>query len=81
MQRNFLLYYKANNDPAAEPVHPPLIEEMCAENRQSLPVSYLHLSHDKPVLAIWLADVPKAMLEMFDEVAISYNPPASYSIC
>ncbi len=42
---------------------------MCAKNGQSLEVSYLHLSQAVPVLAIWLADVPKEMLRIFDETA------------
>jgi hypothetical protein len=31
-------------------------------------VSYLHLSKAVPILAIWLADAPKDMLELMDEV-------------
>lgn len=42
---------------------------MCADNRQSLEVSYMHLSQDQATLAIWLADIPKTMLKIFDEVA------------
>ena len=42
---------------------------MCSKNRQSLEVSYLHLSQTYPVLAIWLADLPKQMLTIFDETA------------
>jgi DNA replication licensing factor MCM2 len=32
-------------------------------------VSYRDLSEHSPILAIWLADAPKAMLQIFDEVA------------
>ena len=46
-----------------------VIGEMCAQNAQSLLVSYLDLSSDKPTLAIWLADLPKEILGLFDEVA------------
>ena len=45
------------------------IDEMCSQNGQSLEVSYLHLSHHTPSLAIWLADVPKQILALFDAVA------------
>jgi DNA replication licensing factor MCM2 len=38
-------------------------------NFQSLEVSYVHLSTEVPTLAIWLADAPKGMLEVFNEVA------------
>ena len=41
---------------------------MCAANEQSLEVSYLHLSRHTPLLAIWLADAPKDMLAIFNEV-------------
>lgn len=41
---------------------------MCSANRSSLEVSYVHLGDQAPILAIWLADVPRDMLEIFDEV-------------
>ena len=66
MQRNFLETYRTATE---ENLHEQEIDRMCAANGQSLPISYLHLSHHSPVLAIWLADVPKQMLELFDEVA------------
>lgn len=46
-----------------------VIGEMCAQNAQSLLVSYLDLSSEKPTLAIWLADLPKEILVLFDQVA------------
>ncbi len=45
------------------------IREMCVSNRQSLEVSYLHLSQREPMLAIWVADAPADMLGIFDDVA------------
>lgn len=33
-------------------------------------VSYIDLSKAVPILAIWLADVPKDMLEIMDEVCV-----------
>lgn len=65
-QRNFLETY---TNAGGERVHDALIASMAASNGQSLPVSYLQLSHNSPVLAIWLADLPKQMLELFDAVA------------
>ena len=41
---------------------------MCALNKYSLEVSYVHLGEQLPLLAIWLTDTPKEMLEYFDEV-------------
>ncbi len=45
------------------------IDSMCAANEQSLMVNYEHLSDAYPNLAVWLADAPKAMLQIFDDVA------------
>ena len=39
-----------------------------AGNKQSLEVSYMHLSAALPILAVWTADVPKQMLEIYDRV-------------
>lgn len=55
---------------SGENLHATAIDEMARTNGQSLPISYLHLSHHSPVLAIWLADVPKRMLDIFDSVAM-----------
>ena len=41
---------------------------MCSINKSSLEVSYVHLGDQAPILAIWLADVPRDMLEIFNEV-------------
>ena len=40
-----------------------------AGNKQSLDVNYFHLSSYAPTLAIWLADYPRQMLEIFHQVA------------
>ena len=50
-------------------VHEQKIDDMCAANESSLLVSYLHLSHYAPILAIWIADVPRQMLALFNDVA------------
>ncbi len=41
---------------------------MCSSNKSSLEVSYGHLAEMQSLLAIWLTDVPKDMLQIFDEV-------------
>jgi len=46
------------------------VREMCKNNHESLPVSYMHLSKKVPILAIWVADAPKAMLELLDTAAM-----------
>jgi DNA replication licensing factor MCM2 len=43
---------------------------MCSENKESLNVSYLHLSKAAPVLGIWVADSPKLMLDLLDAAAM-----------
>lgn len=52
-------------------IYPPKIRAMCASNLSSLEVSYGHLAEMQSLLAIWLTDVPKDMLEIFDEVLLS----------
>jgi hypothetical protein len=41
---------------------------MCSENSASLEVSYGHLAEMQSLLAIWLTDVPRDMLQILDEV-------------
>uniref|UniRef100_A0A7S3D6T3 DNA replication licensing factor MCM2 n=1 Tax=Palpitomonas bilix TaxID=652834 RepID=A0A7S3D6T3_9EUKA len=61
------------NDPERElpgrPYYRGVIETMCKANKQSLEVSYAHLSRGAPIMAIWLADAPRPILEIFEEVA------------
>ena len=45
------------------------IREMCVSNGASLEVSYHDLATREPMLAIWVADAPADMLELFNEVA------------
>ena len=53
----------------ALPVHVSRIADMCKANKQSLEVSYKDLSEAAPALALWLSDVPAAMLTLMHEVA------------
>ncbi|CAM9343704.1 unnamed protein product [Ascophyllum nodosum] len=64
--QSFLLTFQDKSNRV--PVHETKIKSMCAANRASLEVSYIDLSKAVPILAIWLADVPKDMLEIMDEV-------------
>ena len=45
---------------------------MCSLNRTSLEIDYSHLSQSQPFLAVWTADAPTQMLEIFDEVAMEF---------
>ena len=42
---------------------------MCQNNKQSLEILFGNLSHKYPTLAIWLAEEPKLMLEIINQVA------------
>mmetsp|Transcript_33877 Transcript_33877/g.108300 ORF Transcript_33877/g.108300 Transcript_33877/m.108300 type:complete len:446 (-) Transcript_33877:3851-5188(-) len=64
--RNFLLTYES---PKGVYVYLEQIKQMCANNLASLKVSYPQLSAAVPILAMWTTDVPREVLEIFDEVA------------
>jgi DNA replication licensing factor MCM2 len=49
------------------------IRNLCAANRSSLTVSYLHLMNAEPVLAYWLADAPKDMFLVLNEGATRHT--------
>lgn len=49
------------------------IKTMCAANLATLTVSYLHLMEAEPVLAFWLADAPKDMLDVLNEAATRHT--------
>lgn len=76
--RQFLSEYKGDSSVA---IYPSLMVQMGRENRASLEVSFLHLSDAKPVLAIWVADEPEKMLEIFDEEAtnVTFSVYPEYS--
>eukprot|EP00871_Galdieria_phlegrea_P005968 jgi/Galph1/859/GphlegSOOS_G5716.1 len=45
------------------------LRSLCAQNGQSLVVSYRHFYSDDPMLAVWLAESPTEILALFNEVA------------
>jgi DNA replication licensing factor MCM2 len=57
------------SDSGGNAIYPLKIQAMCADNKQSLPVSFQHISHMDTTIVLWLADCPKPMLEIFDEEA------------
>lgn len=50
------------------PIYKKAIDTMCAANKASLEVSFSHIAKVQSLLAVWLIDVPKDMLQIFDEV-------------
>ena len=49
------------------------VKAMCAANLATLTVSYLHLMEAEPVLAFWVADAPKDMLDVLNEAATRHT--------
>ncbi|KAI0029089.1 MCM2/3/5 family-domain-containing protein [Vararia minispora EC-137] len=66
--RQFLMTYV---DEHGASVYGQRIRNLGETNSESLEVSYLHLADSKPILAYFLTNAPSAMLEIFDEVALS----------
>lgn len=65
---NFLRNFK--DEQTGVSVYEERIREMCSNNKQSLEVTFTHLSEKYPFLAIWLAEVPMLMLPILNEVAL-----------
>mmetsp|Transcript_15174 Transcript_15174/g.45748 ORF Transcript_15174/g.45748 Transcript_15174/m.45748 type:complete len:886 (-) Transcript_15174:420-3077(-) len=65
--RRFLLTFSDKED--GQKLYYDAIRDMCAANKQSLYVSYAHISQAMPILAVWVADVPNQMFQIFNRVA------------
>ena len=44
------------------------INDMCSINKQSLEITFIHLSERYPTIAIWLAEEPTLLLPILNEV-------------
>ena len=62
---------KGQVDEAGRSLYHKKILEMCNNNLQSLEISYMHLAKSESLIAVWVADAPKDMLDLFDEVALT----------
>jgi len=49
------------------------IRVMASRNTTSLEISFLHLSEKEPILAVWLEQAPKDMIEILDETATRFT--------
>ena len=49
------------------------IRAMCASNLSTLQVSYMHLVEAEPLLAVWLTDAPKDILDVLNEAATRHT--------
>ncbi|KAJ2820215.1 MCM DNA helicase complex subunit, partial [Coemansia sp. 'formosensis'] len=65
--RRFLLSY---TDDHGASVYGERIRQLGAANGESLEVSYAHLARARPVLAFFLANAPREMLSIMDDVAM-----------
>lgn len=64
---NFLRNYK---DDTSASVYEERIRDMCSNNKQSLEITFTHLSSRYPTIAIWLAEEPSLMLPILNEVSL-----------
>jgi DNA replication licensing factor MCM2 len=64
--RRFLTEYVDDN---GNSVYEEKIQRMAEQNGRSFEVSYTQLSQMQALLALWLADAPSEMLEIFNEIA------------
>jgi len=65
--QQFLRSFKEDNEHGN--TYEQRIIEMCSENRQSLEVTFQHISSRLPTLAIWIAEQPSILLPVLNEVA------------
>jgi DNA replication licensing factor MCM2 len=49
------------------------IRQMCASNLSTLQVSYVHLMESEPILAVWLSETPKDMIDVLNEAATRHT--------
>ena len=69
IKRRFCHFLKTFTDESDRPVYKDRVKRMCDANKQSLEVSYMHLSNAQPVFGIWVADAPEPILEALNEAA------------
>jgi DNA replication licensing factor MCM2 len=69
IRKIFNTFLRTFRDEANNVVYEGRIHEMCLNNKQSLEVTFNHLSQRFPTLAIWLAEEPSLILPILNEVA------------
>jgi len=69
IRKIFTSFLRSYRDEAGQHVYEHRIHEMCLNNKQSLEITFLHLSQKYPTLAIWLAEEPSLILPVLNEVA------------
>lgn len=70
IRKSFSSFLRNYKDDLGVSVYEERIREMCSNNKQSLEITFQHLSFKYPFLAIWLAEEPSLMLPILNEVAL-----------
>lgn len=70
IRKSFSNFLRSFRDDQGVSVYEERIREMCSNNKQSLEITFIHLSERYPFLAIWLAEEPSLMLPILNEVAL-----------
>eukprot|EP00887_Chlorella_sp_A99_P006785 scaffold2.g6785.t1 len=69
VRRRFARFLRTFQDDGREAVYRQRVREMVRTNSASLELDYLDLAGAMPVVAIWLADLPREVLPLLDETA------------
>ena len=69
IRNQFSAFLRNFKDEKGIDVYEQRITEMCSNNKQSLEVTYSHLSLKIPTLTIWVAEWPSLIFPIFNEVA------------
>ena len=69
IRRSFQTFLRTFVDENGMNVHEQRINEMCSSNKQSLEVTYTHLTNKFPTLAIWVAEDPVDVIPILNIVA------------
>ncbi|CAI2383595.1 unnamed protein product [Moneuplotes crassus] len=69
VRNQFSHFLRSFKDENGVDVYEQRIVEMCSNNRQSLEITYSHLSTKNPTLAIWVAECPNLTLPILNGVA------------
>jgi len=70
IRKIFAHFLRTFSDDQGKNVYEERINFMCSENKQSLEVTFTHLSQKYPSLAIWLAEEPSLILPILHIVAM-----------
>ncbi|KYR02137.1 MCM family protein [Tieghemostelium lacteum] len=68
ISKQFATFLTSFKDHKENLIYKDAIQKMCAQNKESLLVNFTHLA-SATIFAMWVADAPNEMLEIFDEVA------------